>query len=387
MDKIKFAPPYIDEEIISAVVDVLRSGWITSGPICLELEKELSTFMGTKDVVCCSSWTSGAILTLTALGVGNNDEVIIPNYTYAATALAVMHAGAKPKIVDVDENLQMDLVAIKKAVSSKTKAIMPVDVGGLPCNIDKIRDLLIELDRKDITIILDAAHSFGATIDGHKVGNQADVTIFSMHAVKNLTSAEGGFITTSSSFYSDSFYKELRLLRLNGQTKDAFSKTLNKASWEYDIVRIGYKMNLPDVLAVIALKQLKSYELQLLRRHDIFKRYEDGLNSLEIGKSLPRVIGNQVSSCHLFIFILHEEYKHYRNIFIEEMAEKDIPLNVHFKPLSLLSVFQDSNFDMPNSINLYQRAISFPIHMELTNKQVDYVIKNFVALALNKISR
>ena len=390
MKNIPFSPPYIDERVVSEVNGVLNSGWITTGPKCIELEEKISTYLNVSKAVSCNSWSSGAQIVLRLLGIGEGNEVIIPNYTYAATLLAVYHAGAIPVIVDVDENYQISLSNIQEAITPNTKAIMPVDIGGMPTDIESLKSLLESESHQfkstnkyhtligRIAIISDAAHSFGATIDNIKVGNQADFTIFSLHAVKNLTSAEGGLITFNiPQIDSQSLVKELKLIRLNGQTKDALAKTQNLANWEYDIVLKGFKMNMPDICAAIALGQLESYDLINSERKRVYDRYASNFKDYQHLTIIPSQVGNRISSHHLMMISLSQEVKSFRNQIITYCANKGVATNVHFKPLSLMTAFQNEQFcgSLSNSIDLFEREISLPIYPQLRNEQVDFISK------------
>ena len=390
MQNIPFSPPFIDERVIAEVYEVLNSGWITTGPKCIQLEEKVSSYLGVNATVSCNSWSSGAQIVLRLLGIGEGDEVIIPNYTYAATLLAVYHVGATPIIVDVDENYQISLPNIQEAITPNTKAIMPVDIGGLPTDIKSLKSLLeaesYQFSSSNnyhsligrIAIISDAAHSFGATINNIKVGNQADFTIFSLHAVKNLTSAEGGLITFNiPRIDSESLVKELKLIRLNGQTKDALAKTQNLANWEYDIILKGFKMNMPDICAAIALGQLSSYDTINFERKRVYDRYASNFKDYQHLTIIPSQVGNRVSSHHLMMISLSQEVKFFRNQIITHCANKGVSTNVHFKPLTLMTAFQNEQVrgSLSNSIDLFEREISLPIYPQLSNEQVDYISK------------
>jgi dTDP-4-amino-4,6-dideoxygalactose transaminase len=399
MQNIPFSPPFINERVISEVNEVLNSGWITTGPKCIQLEDRVSSYLGVSSTVSCNSWSSGAQIVLRLLGVGEGDEVIIPNYTYAATLLAVYHVGATPVIVDVDEHYQIDLSNVMMAITSKTKAIIPVDIGGLPTDINSLKILLQEESDQfystneyhkligRIAIVSDAAHSFGATVGSSKVGSQADFTIFSLHAVKNLTSAEGGLITFNLPHVdSETLMKELKLIRLNGQTKDALAKTQNLANWEYDIVLKGYKMNMPDICAAIALGQLESYDLINSERKRVYDRYASNLKDCHHLSIIPSHVGNRISSHHLMMVSLNKELKPFRNVIITQCANNGVSSNVHFKPLTLMTAFQKekTSGDLFKSIDLFEREISLPIYPQLTDKQVDYISRTLLD-AINEV--
>jgi len=400
MQHIPFSPPFIDERVISEVNEVLNSGWITTGPKCIQLEDRVSSYLGVSSTVSCNSWSSGAQIVLRLLGIGEGDEVIIPNYTYAATLLAVYHVGATPVIVDVDENYQIDLSNVMEAITPKTKAIIPVDIGGLPTDINSLRILLQKGSDQfhstneyhnligRIAIISDAAHSFGATVRSSKVGSHADFTIFSLHAVKNLTSAEGGLITFNlPQIDSETLVKELKLIRLNGQTKDALAKTQSLANWEYDIVLKGYKMNMPDICAAIALGQLESYDLINSERKRVYDRYASNFKECQYLSIIPSQVENRISSHHLMMISINENLKTFRNQIISQCANKGISTNVHFKPLSLMTAFQneETRGSLANSIDLFEREISLPIYPQLSNEQVDY-ISNTIMDAIKKVA-
>ena len=400
MQNIPFSPPFIDERVMSEVNEVLNSGWITTGPKCIQLEDRVSSYLGVNATVSCNSWSSGAQIVLRLLGIGEGDEVIIPNYTYAATLLAVYHVGATPVIVDVDKNYQIDIQNVLEAITPNTKAVLPVDIGGLPTDIESLR---IILEKKSdqfhsmndyhnrigrIAIISDAAHSFGATIGSSKVGSQADFTIFSLHAVKNLTSAEGGLITFNlPQIDSEVLVKELKLIRLNGQTKDALAKTQNLANWEYDIVLKGYKMNMPDICAAIALGQLESYDLINSERKRVYDRYASNFKVCQHLSIIPSQVGNRISSHHLMMISLNENLKSFRNQIISACANKGVSTNVHFKPLTLMSAFQNEEVrgSLSHSIDLFEREISLPIYPQLSNEQVDYISKTIMD-AINEVA-
>lgn len=400
MQNIPFSPPFIDERVIAEVIEVLNSGWITTGPKCIQLEEKVSSFLGVNATVSCNSWSSGAQIVLSLLGIGEGDEVIVPNYTYAATLLAVYHAGAIPVIVDVDENYQISMPNVLAAITPNTKAIIPVDIGGLPTDIDSLKRLLEsnagqfnssnkfhnQIGR--IAIISDAAHSFGATIEKTKVGSHADFTIFSLHAVKNLTSAEGGLITFNiPQIDAEAIVKELKLIRLNGQTKDALTKTQNLANWEYDVVLKGYKMNMPDICAAIALGQLESYDMINLERKRVYDRYALNFKDYKHLTIIPSQVANRVSSYHLMMISLSQDVKQFRNQIITQCATKGVSTNVHFKPLNLMTAFQNEQYSgsLSNSIDLFEREISLPIYPQLSNQIVDY-ISNTIIDAIDKVA-
>lgn len=394
--KIPFSPPFIDQDIIDEVNDSLLSGWITTGPKVASLEKELQAYTKAKSVNCVNSWTSGAILTMRWLGLKPGDEVIIPSYTYCATAMAVMDAGAKPIMVDITNNLTIDLDEIRKAITPRTKVIIPVDLGGVPCDYIGIKNLIESKEIKDkytansrvqeklgrILLLSDSAHSLGAMLENKTVAEIADVTILSLHAVKNITSAEGGAICLNlpSAFDNDELYKELRILSLNGQTKDAFTKT-QAGAWRYDIVAHGMKINMPDVNAAIALAQLRKYDYLLSERKRVYERYSELLKEYHWA-ILPEQDSDKLkTSYHLYPLRINPISEEQRDKLIQYMAEKDIATNVHYIPMPMLTLFKEMGYkieDYPVAFENYKREISLPIYPQLTDIQIDYIVKNLV---------
>lgn len=390
---IPFSPPDISEEEINEVIDALKSGWITTGPKTKKLEKDLLEFTGTNIGVCLNSQTAAAEMTLRALGVGEGDEVITSAYTYTATASVVDHVGAKLVLVDTQkENLEMDYEKLKEAINEKTKVIIPIDLGGVPCDYDKIFEIVeekknlfkanneIQKAYNRVIVMADAAHALGAEYKEKKVGSVADFTNFSFHAVKNFTTAEGGYATwkDKEGIDNEKLYKKYQLLSLHGQSKDALSKT-KLGSWEYDIVGPWYKCNMTDVLAGIGLAQVKRYPLLLKRRKEIIEKYDKAFRPLGI-KSLNHFDQNHKSSGHLYITQVPEIDTEQRNKIIEEMAEKGIACNVHYKPLPLLTAYKNLGFDIkdyPNAYNHYKNEITLPLHTKLTDEEVDYIIENY----------
>ena len=390
---IPFSPPDISEEEINEVIDALKSGWITTGPKTKKLEKDLLEFTGTNIGVCLNSQTAAAEMTLRVLGVGEGDEVITSAYTYTATASVVEHVGAKLVLVDTqEENLEMDYEKLKEAINEKTKVIIPIDLGGVPCDYDKIFQIVEEkknLFKADndiqkaynrIIVMADAAHALGAEYKEKKVGSVADFSNFSFHAVKNFTTAEGGYATwkDKEGIDNEKLYKKYQLLSLHGQSKDALSKT-KLGSWEYDIVGPWYKCNMTDVLAGIGLAQVKRYPTLLKRRKEIIEKYDKAFRPLGI-KSLNHFDQNHKSSGHLYITQVPGIDTEQRNKIIEEMAEKGIACNVHYKPLPLLTAYKNLGFDIkdyPNAYNHYKNEITLPLHTKLTDEEVDYIIESF----------
>lgn len=390
---IPFSPPDISEEEINEVIDALKSGWITTGPKTKKLEKDLLEFTGTNIGVCLNSQTAAAEMTLRALGVGEGDEVITSAYTYTATASVVDHVGAKLVLVDTQkENLEMDYEKLKEAINEKTKVIIPIDLGGVPCDYDKIFEIVeekknlfkanneIQKAYNRVIVMADAAHALGAEYKEKKVGSVADFTNFSFHAVKNFTTAEGGYATwkDKEGIDNEKLYKKYQLLSLHGQSKDALSKT-KLGSWEYDIVGPWYKCNMTDVLAGIGLAQVKRYPTLLKIRKEIIEKYDKAFRPLGI-KSLNHFDQNHKSSGHLYITQVPGIDTEQRNKIIEEMAEKGIACNVHYKPLPLLTAYKNLGFDIkdyPNAYNHYKNEITLPLHTKLTDEEVDYIIESF----------
>jgi len=391
--QITFSPPYIDEDVIAEVTEVLQSGWITTGPKVKELEQLCASYTGAHKAVCVNSWTSGAALVLRWLGIGDGDEVIIPAYTYAATALCVLNAGAKPVMVDVLEDFTIDPEAIRKAITPATKAIIAVDFGGLPCNYSEIRAVATSDEVKaafvpinDVqrnfghpVIIADAAHSMGAKYNGVSATLAADVAIISLHAVKNVTTAEGGVICLHLPlpFNNDEVYQWMKLNSLNGQTKDAFTKK-NNGAWRYDIVSQGMKINMPDVCAAIGLAQLRKYPTQLLpERKAVYDNYCKYFAGKEWAILPFAEEGVKETSYHLFPLRLSGITEGQRDKIIYSLFEAGIATNVHFIPLPMLTLFKELGYkteDYPVAYRNYSNEISLPIYPRLTEEQVRYIV-------------
>ncbi|MDD2577763.1 MAG: DegT/DnrJ/EryC1/StrS family aminotransferase, partial [Bacteroidales bacterium] len=391
-----FSPPYIDDDVIKEVNDSLLSGWITTGPKVAALEKGLQEYCKAKRVNCVNSWTSGAILMLRWLGLKEGDEVIVPSYTYCATAMSVMDAGGKPVMVDIKYDLTIDIEKIKQAITPRTKAIIPVDLGGVPCDYKRIMELICSKEIKDIFVptssnqeklgrillISDSAHSLGATFNKKTIAELVDICILSLHAVKNLTSAEGGAICLNlpEPFDNDELYKEVRILSLNGQTKDAFSKS-QAGAWRYDIVAHGMKFNMPDVNAAIALAQLRKYDYLLGERKRVYERYSTLLKEYHWAILPQQDTKELTTSYHLYPLRINPITEEQRDKLIQYLAEKDIATNVHYIPMPMLTLFKNMGYkieDYPVAYDTYTREISLPIYPQLTNQQVDYIVKNLV---------
>lgn len=393
---IPFSPPDISEEEIREVVDVLRSGWITTGPKTKEFEKTIAEYCGTSRAVCLNSATACMEMTLRILGIGEGDEVITSAYTYTASASVVSHVGAKLVLVDTaPDSYEMDYEKLEKAITEKTKAIIPVDLAGIPCDYNKIFEVA---ERKKncfqahtkiqeavgrIIILADAAHAFGAKRNEIRTGRLADFTSFSFHAVKNLTTAEGGAVTWREipGIDSDEIYKKYMLLSLHGQSKDALSKT-QLGAWEYDIIGPYFKCNMTDIMAAIGLAQFRRYPGLLQRRKEIIQEYENAFQELPVS-TLKHFCREYQSSGHLYLVRLEGKDRGQCNRIISEMAEQGIAANVHYKPLPLLTAYKNMGFNIneyPNAYKLYENEITLPLHTKLTDLNVDYIIHTFSKL-------
>ena len=402
--KIPFSPPYIDQDIIDEVTDSLSSGWITTGPKVKLFEEALAKYTSIDRVVCVNSWTSGAILVLKWFGIKEGDEVIIPAYTYSATALAVLHCGATPVMVDIKDDFTIDPEKIKKAVTSKTKVIMPVDIAGWPSDYDEIyniidgeeiRKLFVAESPKQeklgrVLILSDAAHSFGATYKTKPVGQLADITIFSFHAVKNITTAEGGAICLNlpDTFSNLDEYGLMKLYSLNGQTKDAFTKS-QAGGWKYDILFQGLKVNMPDICAAIGLAQLKKYDNQLLvERERVARRYDSFFSQYPFFELPPLETESGKSCFHLYALRIIGISEAERDLIIEKITAEGVSVNVHFIPMPMLTVFKNIGYNINNypvAYDNYSREISLPIYPQLTNEKVDYICESVLSSYKNVI--
>ena len=394
MKKIPFSPPDMSEAEINEVAEALRSGWITTGPKTKEFERLIAMCCQTDQAVCLNSATACMELILRVLGVGPGDEVITSAYTYTATASVTCHVGAKVVMVDTaPDSFEMDYDKLADAITEKTKVVLPVDLAGVVCDYDKIFAAVeskkhlfspvndIQKAYGRVIVLADAAHAFGAKWHGKMCGEIADFTSFSFHAVKNLTTAEGGALTwrNHDGVDNESLYKQFQLLSLHGQNKDALAKT-RLGAWEYDIVAPYYKCNMTDVMAGIGLAQLKRYPEMLYRRRQIIERYNEGLRGCDV-QVLDHFGDDHSSSGHLYLVRLLGEDVEYRNAVIERMAERGIACNVHYKPLPMMTAYKNLGFDIvdyPNAFNQYHNEITLPLHTSLTNEDVEYVISNFV---------
>ena len=392
--KIPFSPPDITESEVYLVSEALRSGWITTGPKTKEFERLIAMCCQTDQAVCLNSATACMELILRVLGVGSGDEVITSAYTYTATASVTCHVGAKVVMVDTaPDSFEMDYDKLADAITEKTKVVLPVDLAGVVCDYDKIFAAVeskkhlfspvndIQKAYGRVIVLADAAHAFGAKWHGKMCGEIADFTSFSFHAVKNLTTAEGGALTwrNHDGVDNESLYKQFQLLSLHGQNKDALAKT-RLGAWEYDIVAPYYKCNMTDVMAGIGLAQLKRYPEMLYCRRQIIERYNEGLRGCDV-QVLDHFGDDHSSSGHLYLVRLLGEDVEYRNAVIERMAERGIACNVHYKPLPMMTAYKNLGFDIvdyPNAYNQYHNEITLPLHTSLTNEDVEYVISNFV---------
>lgn len=389
---IPFSPPDMSELEIEEVKDAILSGWITTGPKTKVFERQLSEYIGTAKTVCLNSATACMELTLRVLGVGPGDEVIVPAYTYTASCSVICHVGATPIMVDSQsDNVEMDYEKLAEAITENTKVIIPVDIAGIICDYDKIYNAVRnkqhlfkannEIQKKygRIIVLADAAHAFGATKYGKQCGQFADFTSFSFHAVKNLTTAEGGAVTwkKNEKIDNEEIYKQYQLLSLHGQTKDAFHKN-QRGAWEYDIVYPAYKCNMTDIMAGIGLAQLKRYTKMLERRHEIIKQYNEAMKELPV-QILNHEDEGHRSSGHLYIVRIKGIKEEKRNEIILHMAERGITCNVHYKPLPMMTAYKTMGFhikDYPNAYSLYENAITLPLYSILKDEEVAYIIQS-----------
>lgn len=381
--KIPFSPPDITQAEIDAVVEVLKSGWITSGPKTAKFEEEVAKYSNANYSVALNSATAGLELILKVLNIGSGDEVITTPYTYAATANVILHRGIRPTFVDVKKDTYfIDEQKIYEAITPNTKAIISVDFAGVPVDYDAIKKVIKDKNREDIVLISDSAHSFGATYKGQKVGSQMDFHVFSYHAVKNLTTAEGGSITYNNNNFAgkEDLYKEFKYTSLQGQTKDALSK-MKAGAWKYDILTDGFKCNMTDIMATIGLVQLERYEDMIAKRKILHGIYDKVLSSKEWA-ILPFGKEDNTETCyHLYPLRIKGFSEEQRNRVIEMMAEKDIATNVHFMPLPMLTLYKNLGYkveDYPNAYAQYANEISLPLYSILSIEDAEYVAKELV---------
>lgn len=392
MQEIKFSPPDISDKEIEEVIDTLKSGWITTGPKTKLFEKKIAEYCGTNKAVCLNSNTAGLELILRILGIGKGDEVIVPAYTYTASASVIDHVGAKIVFVDCAKNsYEMDYNTLEQQINQNTKAIIAVDIAGIPADFEKIYEIVSR--KKDvfkaktelqkaigrIAVIADSAHSFGARRNEKMTGNIADFSSFSFHAVKNLTTAEGGAVTWRhiEGIDDEELYKEFMLWSLHGQNKDALSKS-KSGGWEYDIKIPGYKCNMTDIMAAIGLAQFERYPELLKRRKEIIEKYNEAFKDMNV-QVLEHYAENYTSSGHLYLMRFLGLNEEQRNKLIMDLAEKGIPTNVHYKPLPMMTAYKNLGFDIkdyPNAYDMYKNEITLPLHTLLSDEQVEYIIEN-----------
>lgn len=396
--KIPFSPPDITEEEIAEVVDTLRSGWITTGPKTKEFERQIAQYCHTERAVCLSSATACMEMTLRLFGIGPGDEVITSAYTYTATASAICHTGARLRLVDTaKDSFEMDYDQLEDLITPATKVIVPVDIAGVPCDYDRINQIV---ERKKslfapgenkyqkavgrLLVMADCAHGFGAMIGNQPAGQFADFTCFSFHAVKNLTTAEGGAVVWKriDGIESEEIYREYMLLSLHGQSKDALAKT-KAGAWEYDILSPAYKCNMTDIQAAIGLAQIKRYSGLKARRYEVIRRYDEGIEVINRKLksfhcvSLSHEDGRVCSSGHLYLLRIVGATFEERNRLIERMAQNGVATNVHYKPLPMLTAYSSMGFDIdhyPNAYKMFENEITLPLHTLLRDEEVEYVL-------------
>ena len=397
---IPFSPPDMTEAEVNEVREAILSGWITTGPRTKELERQIAAYVGTERAVCLNSATACLELALRLLGIGAGDEVIVPAYTYTASASVVAHVGAKIVFVDSQRDcLEMNYDAVEAAINERTKAIIPVDLAGIPCDYTRLFEIV---ERKKalfhpvnelqtaigrIAICADAAHAYGASWQGKMVGSIADFTSFSFHAVKNFTTAEGGALTwrTFPGIDNEALYHQLQLFSLHGQSKDALAKT-QLGAWEYDIVGAWYKCNMTDIMAALGLVQMKRYPALLARRKEIIERYDAAFKPLGV-EVLPHYTENHVSSGHLYLTRVPKASLEERQAIIVKMAERGIATNVHYKPLPMMTAYKALGFDIKNYPNAYAHfvnEITLPLHTRLTDEEIDYIIEQYTEILKNR---
>ena len=393
---IPFSPPDIGEEEINGVINTLKSGWITTGPKTKEFERRIADYCNTSRAVCLNSATACMELTLRLLGVGPGDEVITSAYTYTATCSVICHVGATPILVDVaKDSFEMDYNQLNAKITERTKVIIPIDLAGIMCDYKKIFEI-VEV-KKDlvkasndiqkafgrIIVMADAAHAFGASKDNKMCGEVADFTSFSFHAVKNLTTAEGGAVVWKDieNIDNENIYEQYQLLSLHGQSKDALAKT-KLGAWEYDVISPAYKCNMTDIMAGIGLAQLDKYQKLLSRRKEIIYKYNEGLKDLDV-QILNHYDENHNSSGHLYLVRINGISGEQRNEIITEMAKKGIACNVHYKPLPLLTAYKKLGFDIkdyPNAYNQFINEVTLPLHTKLSDDDINYILKKLCEL-------
>lgn len=402
--KIPFSPPRIDQKIVDEVVDTLKSGWITTGPKTKEFERRLTAYCGNKATLAVNSNTIGLEVALRWFGVQEGDEVIVPAYTYCATANVIVHCGATPVMVDVNaDDFCISAENIRKAITPRTKAVMPVDLGGMPCDYDAIFEVVKSDEAKALfsprteeqrklgrmLVLSDSAHSIGAEYKGRKAGSLADISVFSFHAVKNLTTAEGGAIMLNlpEAFDNEELYRYLCTFTLHGQNKDALAKT-KKGAWRYDVVVSGYKGNMTDILASIGLVELQRYENDtLVYRKHIFDRYAEAFRQYDWAELPLYATAERKSSCHVYCLRIKGASEEQRDEIIQRIFDRDVAVNVHYQPLPLLTAFRSKGYrmeDYPVAYDSYCREISLPVWYGLDDELADEVIRAVVD-AVNEV--
>ena len=397
---IPFSPPDMTEEEVNEVREAILSGWITTGPRTKELERQIATYVNAPKAVCLNSATACLEMALRLLGIGEGDEVIVPVYTYTASASVICHVGAKIVFIDVQKNsLEMDYDAVEAAINERTKAIIPVDLAGIPCDYVRLMDLVerkkalfrpaTDLQRAlgRIAICADAAHAFGASWKGKMVGSIADFTSFSFHAVKNFTTAEGGALTWRSipGIDNEALYHQVQLFSLHGQSKDALAKT-QLGAWEYDIVGPWYKCNMTDIMAALGLVQMKRYPALLARRREIIERFDAAFKPLGV-EVLNHYTDYHISSGHLYLTRIPSASLEERQAIIVKMAERGIATNVHYKPLPMMTAYKALGFDIkdyPNAYAHFVNEITLPLHTKLTDEEIDYIIEQYTDILRNR---
>lgn len=388
---IPFSPPRIDDKIIEEVISTLKSGWITTGPRTKLFEKKITEYCGNKATLCLNSATAGLELMLRWFGVENGDEVIIPAYTYCATANVVIHCGAKPVFVDISDDFNISIKNIENAITKNTKVIIPVDIAGFPCDFDEINQLVIKYKSEFISktteqkklgrilVISDAAHSIGAIYKDQKTGNLTDISVFSFHAVKNLTTAEGGAVCLNLPlpFDNEELYKYLCIKSLHGQNKDALAKS-QIGNWRYDVIEAGYKFNMTDIQAAIGLIELERYDTDMLKkRRSIFSKYSEALSKYGWAQIPIYETSEKTSSYHVFLLRIKGVDEEKRDQIIQKIFSKGVSVNVHFIPVPMMTFYKNLGYkisDYPLAYNNYSREITLPVYYDLTNEQIDTVI-------------
>jgi len=388
---IPFSPPRIDQRVIDEVTAALKSGWITTGPRTKLFEKEITAYCGNKTTVAVNSWTAGMEVLLNWWGIGPGDEVILPAYTYCASANVIIHSGATPVMVDLNSaDFNMSVEAVRKAITPRTKAIMPVDIAGFPCDYDLLYALIEEVKGQfqpnndfqrqlgRIIIMADAAHSFGATLNGKRSGSLADLTCFSFHAVKNLSTAEGGamLINLPDSFDHEAIYKDLCVKILHGQSKDAMAKA-QKGNWRYDVTEPGFKCNMTDIQAALGLVELDRYQENMDRRKEIFRLYDQGFSPENWAIQPLYKTANKETCYHLYLLRIAGVTEPQRDAIMQAIFDQDVSVNVHFQPLPILTAYKSRGYrmeDYPEAWNKYANEITLPVYFDLTDDQVQQVI-------------